>query len=57
MYSKTLHKRIQKEAERESLIKEIDSYLTSGGLFNPECAEHDNVSDLLIRIREHLKDV
>ena len=40
----------------EQIIEEITNYLCSGGLFNPELANHEVVRDLLIQIREHLYD-
>lgn len=33
-------------------IDRIDRYLVSGGLFNPELANHDNVRDLLLTLRD-----
>jgi hypothetical protein len=39
------------------MIKQIDEYLSVGGLFNPEAMEHDKVRDLIIECRaeiEHL---
>lgn len=38
------------------LIDRITDYLISGGLFNPELAEHDKVRDLLIDCREVLNE-
>jgi hypothetical protein len=38
----------------DSLSARITDYLSSGGLFNPEMMDHDNVRDLLIEIREFL---
>lgn len=35
-------------------IEDIDAYLTGGGLFNPELANHDAVRDLLIAARKDL---
>jgi hypothetical protein len=35
-------------------IKQIDAYLQSGGLVNPEMANHDVVRDMLIEIRQEL---
>jgi hypothetical protein len=31
--------------------REINNYLSSGGLFNPELADHNEVRDLLIELR------
>ena len=36
------------------LIKRIDEYIYTGGLFNPEMAEHDKVRMLLIDIRDYI---
>ena len=36
--------------------QEITDYLAGGGLFNPELANHEAVRDLLIRIRDYLKE-
>ena len=36
------------------LFKRINDYLSGGGLFNPELANHVAVRDLLIEIRESL---
>ena len=40
--------------ERVELVKRINEYLWSGGLFNPELAIHDRVRDLLIDCRSAL---
>jgi hypothetical protein len=42
--------------EKQKLIDEITDYLCSGGLFNPELANHESVKDLLIEIREYLNE-
>lgn len=42
---------------KSELVDRINSYLLSGGLFSPELAKHDEVRDLLIELREFLKDV
>ena len=36
---------------KEALIKRIEEYLSGGGLFNPEMANHIAVRDLLIECR------
>ena len=36
---------------KEALIKRIEDYLSNGGLFNPEMANHIAVRDLLIECR------
>lgn len=36
------------------LVQRITDYLSAGGLFNPEMAEHAHVRDLLIDCRESL---
>ena len=35
----------------------IDEYLSTGGLFNPEHMEHDKVRDLLMLVREYIKEI
>jgi hypothetical protein len=39
---------------REALVKRITAYLTGGGLFNPELANHDAVRNLLMDCRDAL---
>lgn len=39
----------------ENLIDRITEYLATGGLFNPELANHEAVRDLLIECRDALK--
>lgn len=39
----------------QELIDRITAYLVTGGMFNPELANHIAVSDLLIECREELK--
>lgn len=39
---------------KELLIESITAYLSGGGLFNPELADHDAVRDLLIECRAAL---
>ena len=39
---------------RDALTERITGYLTGGGLFNPEMANHDAVRDLLIDCRAAL---
>ena len=46
-----MNERIQELANR------ITDYLTLGGLFNPELADHKVVRDLLIECREALNDL
>tara|TARA_R110000868_G_scaffold90057_4_gene250213 strand:+ start:236 stop:643 length:408 start_codon:yes stop_codon:yes gene_type:complete len=36
------------------LVSAITAYLSSGGFFNPELAQHDRVRDLLIQCRDAL---
>ena len=40
----------------QELIGRINAYLWSGGMFNPELANHIAVRDLLIECREVLKN-
>jgi hypothetical protein len=42
------------EAVRQELVERITEYLTLGGLFNPEMADHNAVRDLLIDCRAAL---
>ena len=39
----------------KDLINQITDYLSSGGLFNPELADHNKVRDLLIECRKALE--
>ena len=41
---------------QEALTKRIEEYLSAGGLFNPELANHVAVRDLLIECREALRE-
>lgn len=41
---------------KEELVKRINDYLYTGGLFNPELADHDKVRMLLIDIRDYMAD-
>lgn len=38
-------------------MQEIQDYLRSGGLFNPELADHEEVRDLIIRLRTILENI
>jgi hypothetical protein len=38
----------------EYLIERINNYLSTGGLFNPEMADHNKVRDLLIECRAEM---
>jgi hypothetical protein len=40
----------------QELIDRITAYLSNGGLFNPELANHDAVRDLLIDCRKVLNE-
>jgi hypothetical protein len=42
---------------RQSLVRKINLHLSSGGLFNPELADHHKVTELLIEIRDYLQRV
>lgn len=42
------------EPTNDQLRSRISDYLTGGGLFNPELADHTAVRDLLIDLRNHL---
>lgn len=37
--------------------QDIQEYLSSGGLFNPEMANHNEVRDLIIRLRTLIEDI
>ena len=41
---------------QKALTKRIEEYLSAGGLFNPELANHVAVRDLLIECREALRE-
>jgi len=45
-----------KNERNEQLVDRITDYLSAGGLFNPELANHDVVRDLLIECREALNE-
>jgi hypothetical protein len=47
-------RRCSKCETRAVLMERINAYLISGGLFNPEMAEHDKVRDLIMDCREAL---
>lgn len=40
--------------QAKTLTDRITEYLFTGGLFNPELANHHAVRDLLIDIRDHI---
>jgi hypothetical protein len=42
---------------REELLQRIQNYLESGGLFNPECMEHEKVRELIMDVRCYLLDM
>jgi hypothetical protein len=39
----------------DDLVKRLNAYLTGGGLFNPELANHEAVRDLIIDCRDALE--
>ena len=41
-------------AQVQRLVGRIREYLSNGGLFNPECMDHEKVRDLLMDVLEHL---
>jgi len=43
------------DEEIKPLLDRIQNYLECGGLFNPECMEHDKVKDLIMDCRAILK--
>ena len=43
------------DEEIKPLLDRIQNYLECGGLFNPECMEHDKVRDLIMDCRAILK--
>lgn len=42
--------------QTHELVNRITAYLCTGGLFNPELANHDAVRDLLIECRRVLNE-
>lgn len=38
----------------QDIVQKINDYLFMGGLFNPELANHEEVRDLLISIRDYM---
>lgn len=45
------------QIELHTYIKNrIKEYLCVGGLFNPECMEHDKVRDMIIEIRNKIEN-
>ncbi len=42
---------------KESLLERIQNYFESGGLWNPECMEHDKVQELIFDMRSYLRMV
>ena len=49
---------IRESAQRaQRATNGVTDYLVSGGLFNPECAIHDNVRDLLMFCRDTSEDL
>jgi len=40
--------------ERIQLLQRIQNYLEMGGLWNPECMEHDKVRELIMDVRSYL---
>ena len=40
--------------QSQELLNRIQDYLGNGGLFNPECMEHDKVGKLILDFREYL---
>ncbi len=40
---------------RENLLLRIQNYFEMGGLFNPECMEHDKVQELIFDVRSYLQ--
>jgi hypothetical protein len=39
---------------RENLLERIQNYLECGGLWNPECMEHDKVRELIMDLKCYL---
>jgi hypothetical protein len=42
---------------KENLLERIQNYFESGGLWNPECMEHDKVQELIFDMRSYLRMV
>lgn len=47
-------KHISRKKHDRHFRDRIDNYLGNGGFFNPECMDHDKVSDLLQDVREYM---
>ncbi len=43
-----------RKRNRSLILLRIQDYLENGGLFNPECMEHEKVRDLIVDIRDYL---
>ena len=54
IYTKPQIKELSDE-EIKPLLDRIQKYLECGGLFNPECMEHDKVRDLIMACKAILK--
>jgi hypothetical protein len=39
---------------KQELLNRIQNYLEMGGLWNPECMEHDKVRELIMDVRSYL---
>ncbi len=46
---------MKSENNKQQLLSRIQDYLELGGLFNPECMEHDKVRGLIMDLREYLE--
>lgn len=50
------YRKFKMSKQTKELVDRITAYLSNGGLFNPELANHDAVRDLLIDCREVLNE-
>ena len=48
-------KQTKKETASQDIVERCSNYLSSGGLFNPEFADHDAVRDLVINCRDEIE--
>jgi hypothetical protein len=55
LFYKTPQTKPLSDEEIKPLLDRIQNYLECGGLFNPECMEHDKVRDLIMDCRAILK--
>ncbi len=49
--------KVMHDVTKENLLERIQNYFESGGLWNPECMEHDKVQELIFDMRSYLRMV